>query len=489
MTIGGIALGFVPWFPNIKLDPEFVILVVLPPLVYSAAVELPWDDFRSNARPISLFAVGLVAVTIVVVAALTHAMISGITWPEAFALGAIVSPTDPVASTAVSQRLGLPRRLQAITQGEGLVNDAVALTALKLATAAALTHSYAVGHIFSRFGAIVVGEAGYGTLVGWVVAKLRKRIADSRVEVAISLATPFLAYLPPESLGGSGVLAAVAAGMYIGIQAPELLSAETRLSLSGAWDVVIYLLEGSLFFLTGLQFRSVIEDNGGPHGATTLLYGAAIIAAVVALRFMWAWIVSWTKTLFFGGAEEQPPARHLVYLGWCGMRGGISLAAALSLPAQFGRRGLMLFLTACVIAGTLILQGGPLPAIVRRLRLNEDARREESESTGSERRARIAGIRAALKRLEDCGTEAARIRDEYQHRLELLQKGASGEADILTSGFQKRRVELALDGIDAERLEILERFRHRELNEHVLSRIQRDLDLREARLKMILDKS
>jgi monovalent cation/hydrogen antiporter len=165
----------------------------------------------------------------------THAMIPSITWPEAFAFGSIVSPTDPVASTAVSQRLGLPQRLQAITQREGLANDAVALTALKLATAADLTHSFALANVFTDFGAIVVGEMIYGTAVGWVIAKLRKRITDSRVEVAVSLATPFVAYLPPESVGGSGVLATVAAGMYIGIQVPELLSAETRLSLSGAW--------------------------------------------------------------------------------------------------------------------------------------------------------------------------------------------------------------------------------------------------------------
>jgi CPA1 family monovalent cation:H+ antiporter len=486
LAIVGIGLSFIRVFPPIKLDPQLVLLVMLPPLVYSAAVELPWEDFRGNARPISLFAVGLVVVTTAIVAVVAHAIVPNLGWPEAFALGAIVSPTDTVASTAVSNSLGLPRRLVAITQGEGLVNDAVALTLFKLATAAILVHEFSPARALTRFIAIVIGEPIYGTALGWLTTKIRQRIADARVEVAVSLLTPFVAFLVPESLGGSGVLATLSAGMYISIRAPELVSSETRLSLAGNWDVLIFLLEGSLFLLTGLQFRSVIQ--GAPHfqRVNTLLAAGAVTGAVVLLRFVWTWPITWLTYHLSGKANEASlPNRQVAYLAWCGMRGGISLAAALSLAVQVPARNLIIFITACVIAATLILQGGPLPFLVRVLRLEEDAREEQGEAQGLERQARMEAIEEAIGTLEHSGDKADRVRDEYKHRLDMLRRHSNEETDVGPAGYRKGQLQIRLDALAAERQAVVKMHRQGRLPEHVLHRIERDLDLREVRLQQL----
>lgn len=484
LTAIGIGLGFVPVFPTVKLNPESVLLLVLPPMVYSAAIGLPWEDFRSNFRAISLYAFALVVVSSAAVAFVARLLMPGLSWAEAFALGAVVAPTDPVASTAASEHIGLPQRIKAITQGEGLVNDAVALTTLKLSTAAILTHSFSIGAVFSHFGVIVTGEITYGLFVGWIVSKIRRRITDARVEVAVSLMTPFLAYLLPEALGGSGVIATVAAGMYIGMKAPELVSAETRLSLAGSWDVLTFLLEGSLFFLTGLQFRLLVKGSIETRAGSLLLYGAALTAALVVLRFIWTWLVSVSRRFFFSGTYMPFP--HLVYLGWCGMRGGISLAAALSISSGVKDRDEIVFLTACVIAGTLIVQGAPLPLLVRKLGLDQEARDEEQEAAGAERKARVEAINAALHELDSCGSEADRVRQQYSHRLKVLRKGESAEEDLSAAGFRKAAVEITLRGIQAERNCIIGLNRSGKLSQHILHRIERDLDLREARFKAVI---
>jgi CPA1 family monovalent cation:H+ antiporter len=409
-------------------------------------------------------------------------------WAGAFALGSIVSPTDPVASSSVAHRLGLPRRLLAILEGEGLVNDAVALTLLSLAAAALQSHSFSIGTAAGRFTLIVVGETAYGLAVGWVAACIRQRLRDSRLDASVSLITPFVAYLVPQSLGGSGVLAVVAAGMYIGIRAPEMLTAEGRLSLAGSWNVVTFLLNGALFLLTGLQFRSVINGTTGFAAHRALLYGAAVTLAVVVIRFVWTWPASWATERFSSGSSRgsRLPDRQVAFLGWCGMRGGISLAAALSLPAQVPERSLIVFVTACVIAGTLIVQGAPLPLILRALRLDRDAAREATESLESERRARTAGIQAALAALDGRGSSVESLREEYNHRLELLRRGSPEDSGIGPAGYRHERLRIGLEALSAERGAIIGLYRKGSLPEYVLHRIERDLDLREVRLRRLL---
>lgn len=486
LTLAGIALSFVTIFPTIRLDPKIVLLFVLPPLVYQAAVELPWEDFRGNVRPISMFAVGLVLATSAAVAAVAYFMVPSVTWPEAFALGAAVAPTDTVASIAVSDRLGLPRRLLAITQGEGLVNDAVALTLLRVAGVAILAHEFSASGAFLRFTAIVIGEPLYGAAIGWLAANVRRKMSDPRVEVAVSLLTPFLAFLIPEALGGSGVISAAAAGMYVSIRAPELVSSETRLRMVGTWSTLIFLLEGALFLLTGMQFRSIIQGTPGLRGFHTLATAAAVTAAVIILRFVWTWPAIWL-TYRFPGSRKQPklPNRQVTFLAWCGVRGGISLAAALSLSTDVPSRNLILFITASVIVGTLILQGGSLPFFVRRLGLDKDARLERGASRDLEREARMEAVAGALESLNHRGAEAAPIRDEYEHRLGMLKHHEQEEQDVGPAGYRKDLLKIRIDALAIERGKILNMHREGRLPEMVMHRIERDLDLREVRLRQL----
>lgn len=484
-TLVGIALGFTPGFPAVRLNPELVLLAVLPPLVYAAAVQLPWEEFRSNLRPISFFAVGLVIFTAGVVAAVSHALIPHLSWAEAFALGAIISPTDPVASTAVTARLGAPRRLVAIIEGEGLLNDAIALTILRLATAAALAGSFSITAGLGRFAAIVAGEPLWGLLVGWIAAGIRSRTDNPRIEIAISLLTPFAAYLVPEWLGGSGVLAALSAGMYIGIRTPELVPSGIRLPLTSVWDMVVYLLNGFLFLLTGIEFRSVVTGIPGYSGVNLLFYGAVMTFIAISLRYAWTWPSAWATDRMAGSpADDRMPDRQLVFLASCGMRGGISLAAALSLSDALPARPLILFITACVIAGTLILQGGPLPFLLRRLGIDEDANAEGRASTRAEARAREAAIRSALDALATYGAKANLLRERYEHQLSLVSRGGE-EGETAPAFHREELVCMNLEAIAAERKTVIELHRKGQIPEHVLHRIERDLDLNEVRLRYL----
>ncbi len=486
ITVIGIALGFTPGFPAVHLNPELVLFTVLPPLIYAAAVQLPWEEFRSNLWPISFFAIGLVAFTAAGVAAAAHALIPGLNWAEAFALGAVVSPTDAVAGTAVTERLGAPRRLVAIIEGEGLVNDAIALTMLRLATAAMLAGSFPVAAGFGRFAAIVAGEPVWGVFVGWVAAALRKRTGDARIEITISLMTPFAAYLLPEALGGSGVLATVAAGMYIGIRTPEMVPSGIRLRLTSVWEIVVYLLNGLLFLLTGIELSYVVTGFHREPGTRLLLHGLAITAIAILLRFAWTWPATWATNRMTGErVDGRMPNRQLVFLAFCGMRGGISLAAALTIPESVPGSPLIVFLAACVIAGTLVLEGSPLPWLLRRLGIDEDARREANRSNEAERKARSAAIRSALQALDQYGEKASTLRNRYRHQLALLARGGE-EGETAPEDRRRELVQMNLEALAAERRTVIELHRSGGIPEYVLHRIERDLDLNEVRLRNLI---
>lgn len=473
----GIVLGFVPVMPHVDLPPGFVMFAILPPLVYAAAVELPWEDFRDNLRPISALAIGLVAATIAAVAAAAHELIPGLSWAEAAVLGAIVSPTDPAASTAVASRLGVPRRLTAIIEGEGLVNDAVSLTIYRLALTALAAGAFAIGVGVLRFVLVVVGEIAYGCAVGWAVTQIRKRITDPRAEITVSLLTPFAAYLVPEALGGSGVLATLSAGMYIGEKTPEIVPSGTRLHLTGVWDIIIHLLNGALFLLTGLQFRSLWEGRTDFAPSSLLWYGILVSAVVIATRFAWIWPAAWASRAISGNLRERDPmpsAGHFAFLSWSGMRGGISLAAAFSIPLAVHARPLILFLTAAVIAATLLIQGVTLPFVIHALRLDREAKNEETDLRLEEASARSECIQAALHALDaHSGPAAELLRAEYRQSAARLQD-AQDEC--------KAHAQVRKSAIEAERRCLLQLHRDRKIAEEVMRRIERDVDLREALL-------
>jgi Na+/H+ antiporter len=489
LVLGGLVLGFVPGMPAVELPPELVLVAFLPPLLYWAGFFSSPRDLRADARAISLLAVGLVLVTTVAVAAITHAMVDGMTWPAAFALGAIVSPTDPLAASAIGRRLGVPRRLLTVLEGESLVNDATALVAYRVAVAAAVSGSFVAWQAGLRFVVTAAGGVVVGLLAGWLVAELRRRLDDPVVEIVISVVTGYAAYLPAELLGVSGVLAAVTAGLYVGWRAPELASASTRLLGFSFWEVLVYLANAVLFILVGLQLRPILEDLDGTAVAVLVGQGVLVSAMVVAVRLGWAFSVPYLVRLVDRRPSQRMRrvgAKDRLMLGWSGMRGAVSLAAALALPLDFPMRNLILFLTFAVIFATLVVQGLTLPALIRRLRFDQDDAEEREEL-----KARLAATYAALERLDELAG-ADWTRDDTVERLHamyefrrrrLKERGGYLEndgAEDRSLAYQRLLREL----LQAQRQAIVQLRNQGRISNDVMHRIERELDLEDTRLEI-----
>jgi monovalent cation/hydrogen antiporter len=494
MVLGGLALGFVPGMPELELPPDLVLVGVLPPLLYGAAFFTPLRDLRANARPVGMLAVGLVLLTMVAVAVVAHAAVPGMTWASAFVLGAVVSPTDPIAATAIMRRLGVPRRVVAIVEGESLVNDGTALVAYRFAVVAAVTGAFTLWEAGLSFVLNVLGGVAVGLAVGYGVRQVRRRLDYPPAEVTISLLTGYFAYLPAELAGVSAVIAAVTAGIYLGWHTPELTNAEVRLLGESTWQIVTFVLNALLFTLIGLQLP-VILDELDPYSTGELLWWAvAVTLTVVVARFLWVYTAAWLSRRLprrLRGREPMPQNAQLAVIGWSGMRGAVSLAAALAIPIAtdagepFPDRSLILFLTFAVILGTLVVQGLTLPAVIRLCRLEDDGAEEVRE----EARARIDAAEAALARLDELVGEdwvrpatADRIRGSYGFRRDRFSArfddGDDGGIEEQSLAYQRLRREL----IDAERQAVLELRRSGAISDDVARRISRDLDLEEARL-------
>src|SRR5262245_1313630 len=421
LVLGGLAIGLVPGMPEFELSPELVFFGVLPPLLYSAAFFTPLRDLRANIRSISLLAVGLVVFTTVGVAVVAHAYVDGLSWASAFVLGAIVSPTDPLAATSIARRLGVPRKMVMIVEGESLVNDGTGLVLYRVAVAAVLTGSFSALHTGGLFLFVVSGGVAVGLAVGWLVRQVRVRLDNPLAEVTISLLTGYVAFLSAELLGVSAVLAAVTAGIYLGWHTPQLTTAQVRLQAFAVWEIAQYLLNAFLFVLVGLQLPVIFDALGDVSAARLAGYAVLVSATVILLRFAWVFAVlqgpKWLK--------RRPSSwRGAVFVSWAGMRGAVSLAAALALPlqtdagAQFPGRDLIVFLTFAVILATLVGQGLTLSVVIRGLGLEDDGS-EEREDT----KARIHVAEAALARLEELVDEewvredtAERVRGAYRFR-------------------------------------------------------------------------
>ncbi len=478
----GFGMAFVPEFRNFRLDPHLVLLLLLPPLVYASAVRLPWSEFRDNVRPILLLAGGLVLVDTALVAAIAHYLM-GFSWPLGAALGALISPTDPVAATAVAARVGIPRKIAAILEGEGLVNDAVALSLLRLAIASAATHTFSIPAGLGRLGAIVIGEPIYGCLVGAVILFIRSRIDDPRLEITVSLLTPFAAYLLPEYLGGSGILAALAAGMYVGERLSEVVPAGTRLKSTSVWQIVEFLLNGMLFLTAGMQLWRVIQHAHASHRYFN--WGLLIAGSLVLLRVAWcaiAWALFRGREMLREGDDQPMPARHMVVIAWSGMRGPISLAAALSVPvlaegAHLPYFDTLLFVTAIVIVVTLVFQGTGLPYLVKALGVAQDTERDRTQYREQLRFGEIEAAKSALVYLSEL---------EAQH-------GISRELAESLRRERRNTVAQGIDGCDGgnvrTRLIQVERERIRQLKkegrmeERAVQELERRLDLRQSLLE------
>ncbi len=501
LVLGGLALGLVPIVPDLELPPDLVLLIFLPPILYSAAFFSSPRDLRANLRSISSLAIGLVLLTIITVAVVAHAAI-GLPWAAAFVLGTILAPTDPVAATAIAHRVGLPRRIVTILEGESLINDGTALVLYRVAVAAVVTGSFSLLDAGLQFALYGTGGVAIGLLVGWVISRVRRRVEDPLVEITVSLFTPYAAYIPAEEFGASGVLAAVAAGLYLGWYSPEMSAPRNRLQASTVWEVLPFLLNSLLFILIGLQLPNILERLSGEYPTTSvILYAALVSLAVIGTRLLWTFPMAYLPRYLSRSLRERDPYpswQGVAVIGYTGMRGAVSLAAALAIPpttqggAAFPGRDLILFLTFCVILLTLVPQGFSLPFLLRRLGLagaEEDEEYEEVE-------ARLRAAEAALERIEELEDEdwvreetAGRMRDIYEYRrrrfaARFAEEPEEGEEDgdyeERSLAFQRLRREL----LGAERATLLRLRNQGRLSDETRRRIERDLDLEDARLEI-----
>jgi CPA1 family monovalent cation:H+ antiporter len=482
LVLGGLALGFVPGMPTIALPPDVVLVAVLPPLLYLSAYRTSLRDLRANSRAIAILAIGLVAATTVTVAVVAHAAVDDMSWSAAFALGAVVAPTDPIAATAIMRRLGVQRRLVSIIESESLVNDGTALVLFRVAVVAAVSGEFSAWDVSWRLVWAVVGGIGIGMIVGFLVAETRRRVDNPPVEVTISLMTGYFAFIPAAAVSASGVISVVTAGVYLGWRTSELTSVQSRLQGEALWNIVAFVLNALVFALVGLQLSSILDTLTGLSAGRLAWYGLLVTGTVILTRIVWLPIFAWR--------HKRKPFTHTFLISWAGMRGAVSLAAALSIPlvtdagAPFPHRDLIIFLTFAVILGTLVVQGLTLPGLIRMLRIEPDTSEEEEDA-----QARIRAAEAALARLEELAGEdwvrddtAERMRGLYNFRRNRFssrfEDGADRSIEEQSQAYQRLRREL----LDAERDAVTQLGRAGEVSGDVVNRVRRDLDLEDARL-------
>ena len=490
--IVGIILAFLPGFPRIELKPEGVLLLVLPPLIYSSGVAMSWREFRANLRPIGALAIGCVIFTTVLVAAAAHYAL-GLPWSVGFVLGAIVSPPDVVAPLAIARRLKLPHRILVILEGEGLANDATARILYRFAVLAVSTGAFSLPPAAGTFVAIIVCEIMFGILVGWLSLRLRQWAHDPRVEISLSLLTPYLAFWVPEHLGGSGVIATVVSGLYVSWNGPLLISSKTRLQGIFFWDFVIWLIEGVLFLMIGFQLRLLMEKSKAVPVGEILVAIGIVCAIVVLARFLWVFPGSYLPRLAskrIAAREEKPSWKYVVVIGFTGIRGVVSLAVALALPLtlpngqDFPYRDLILLITFGVIVFTLIGIGLALPILVKLLGLSEHGQLEairEREAEIAARREILESARGSLDRIikeRNLPEGLARFLEaRHETRMRALPEPPREEGQFTPA---TQGASLVREIITIERTCLHRLLREGKITDETRRRIERDLDLEEA---------
>jgi len=495
LVLAGAVVGFLPGLPEIRLDPEVVLVIFLPPLLYGSAIFANYNDLKENLRGLTLSTVGLVLATMCGVAWAAHALIDGMSWEAAFVLGAIVSPTDPLAAATVMRQLNAPRRLVSGIEGEGLFNDATALVAYKVAVTAVVAGSFSLVNAGLDFIVGAAGGVAVGLLAGAVLAAVRRRVADTDVNVTLSLLTGYAAYIPADALGVSGILATVTAGIYVGILAPAILPTRARLQGYFVWEILDFVVNTILFVLVGLQLRTIVEGLDGYSTSTLVGYGLAISGVVVGVRLLWFFTMPYLIRMLDRRPSQlarrlSPGAR--VVLVWSGMRGAVSLAIALALPLAtdtgdpFPNRDLIIFLTFAVIFFTLVVQGLTLPLLLRRLAITDGGEADEEEV-----RARMAASKAALEQIDELAAEEwtreetlERMRGLYEYR---KRRFAARAGKIADDGYEDRSLayQQAVQAVlEAQRGELLRLRSSGELSNETMIRILREIDLEEARLEI-----
>jgi len=491
MVLVGVAIALIPGLPNVQLTPEVVFLIFLPPLLYAAAWQTPFHDFRKNLRPIAMLAIGLVLVTTLVVGWVAHALFPGMPWAAAFALGAIISPPDAIAASAVTQRLRVPRRIVVILEGESLLNDASGLVAYRVAIAVAAGQHFSFSNAALQFGVAAVGGVLIGILVGWGVTAIHKRLDDPVTETVVTLLTPFAAYLLCEAAQLSGVLAVVCAGLMVRQRASQLFSAATRLHATAVWECVVFVLTGLTFIFIGLELREVVSIISTEEQLLWNTFGAIVVLFVtIAVRMIWIFPSAWIPRLLSPSlrkADPFPPIKYLTLIGWTGMRGVVSLAAALALPADFPFRNLILYVVFAVILGTLVVQGMSLPWLVRKLGLSGSGRSEVEQEMDA-RLALLATANLYLDSRQSQGVQAAEIdflRMHFRGHADtwLLRLNLDDESVL---ELQSSVCHKAFTGVlTAQRHRLHELHRESIIEDALVQKLEREIDMEESRIKSI----
>lgn len=494
LVVAGLALGTLPMFlphvPRIRVDPDVVFLTFLPPLLYYAGLLTTWRDFKANIRPITELAIGLVLFTMAGVAIVAHYCIPNMPWAAAFVLGAIVSPPDAVAATAVLEKLKVPKRLGVILEGESLVNDATALVAYGIALPMALVTGTKFSVLGLGWSIVWVPTAGIGVGLGaaWACSKMLEKLEAPAVESTLALLIPFAAYIPAEKLHASGVLAAVAAGIYMGRRLPEVGSPKQRIRTMAVWENLVFLLNGVIFILIGLQLYDVvgaIADNSLPKLAW---YATAVCATAILMRVAYVFPAAYLPRLIpaIRRADPVPPWQNVAVISWAGMRGIVTLAAALALSDELPQKNMILFLSFSVILATLVFQGLTLAPLIRLLGIKHDEEHERRE----ENQARLDAAHAAISRLtvlplEDDSLDLScveRVRVEYADRIIFLGGDPDNPATAPAPENEQKLRNIRLQALIAERKMITFMRDQNILGDEVLRRILVEIDLEEAKL-------
>jgi monovalent cation/hydrogen antiporter len=480
LVLGGLAIALVPGLPEVELDPDTIFLIFLPPLVYAAGWRTSPQELRAVMRPLALLAIGLVFLTAAVVAAVAHATVPELSWAEAAVLGAILAPTDAIAATSIFRRLGAPERVRLLVEGESMINDGTALVLYRIAVGVATGGAFSLGGATLEFVGVSAGGIVVGLAVGWLSDLVVRRQTDSALSIFLSVLTAYGAYIGAEEVHVSGILAAVVAGVYAGYRSPHSLDADIRLNAVAFWRVLVFGLEVALFVLLGLQLPGVVDTlQQTSSGVADLLWPVVAIAlASIAARILFVLAM---------GSDAGESVGQRFAIGWSGMRGAVSLAAALAVPLSVSGRPQIIFLTFALILVTLVGQGLSLPFVVRKLKLEEPRRWSDEEAV-----ARMEAAQSALDRLDEIEDEERasaaqlkRLRDLYRARFRMCQAVLGGE-DPEAAAREQRIADygaLRRELIGIEREELLALRSAGRLRNTTMRQIERDLDLEEARIR------
>jgi len=492
MVLGGLLVSLVPGIPGITLDPDLIFLVVLPPLLYAAAWTTSWRDFRYNLVSILSLAVGLVGFTVLGVSLAAPHVFRGFDWRLGFMLGAVVAPTDAIAATTIAKRIRLPHRIVDILEGESLVNDASGLLALQFAGSIVVQREVpGLSSAVLEFVWLVAGGIGLGLAAGWVVNWAERRIDDAPIEITLSILVPYAVYLAAEKIHASGILAVVSCGLLLARGSAKFFSPAVRIQIWSVWEALTFILNGLVFVLIGLQLRTIRASIRGMSPATLVAAGLVFSALLILFRLIWVFpgasIAALVRSRWLHQRQPHFPGRQILVVGWTGMRGVVSLAAALALPTVLAdgtplpQRNFIVFLTFCVILVTLVLQGLTLPPFIRMLGLAgaSGPDREEQAARRDVTEAALAYLEEAKRNANDSEPIYDDLIRHYSQRLASIEP----EGETVPGREHRRYVELSLEALRVERATAIRLRDEGKINDNVLRRLERELDLSESRIR------